>query len=205
MERIKGGIKLKVVFLDVDGVLKPYYAQKRFDLDLQELPKKLTEELGIDYTIYDRYFLGSAVADWDKGAMERLRTILVETNAKIVVSSDWRREELPYQMRDFLRIWDLHEYWYADNEYFNKESMKDATEYVKKKDEGKDIELNTRAVEILDFVYKHKEITNFVAIDDIDLSNYLDGHFVETLNVISPEQTKKAIEILNDDSLTLKR
>jgi len=196
---------LKVVFLDVDGVLKPYYAKGRFEVDREELQKKLTKQLGIDYMIYDRYDIASAFADWNKDAVERIRNILAETNAKIVVSSDWRSKKLPYRMRDFLRIWDLHEYWYADNEYFNKESMKDAIEYVKKKDEGRNIEPNERAVEILDFVFKHKEITNFVAIDDIDLSKYLEDHFVGTVNVINTEQMKRAIEILNDDSLTLKR
>lgn len=196
---------LKVVFLDVDGVIKSYHAQERFEVDREELQKKLTKDLGVDYMIYDRYDLASAAVDWDKGAMEKIRTILVETNAKIVVSSDWRRKELPYKMRDFLRIWDLHEYWYADNEYFDEESMKDAIEYVKKKNEGRNIEPNRRAVEILDFVYKHKEITNFVAIDDIDLRRYLEGHFVGTLNLINIGQMRKAIEILNDDSLALKR
>lgn len=196
---------MKVVFLDIDGVLKPYYAKGRFEVDREELQKKLTKELGVDYMIYDRYTLASVVADWYKDAVERIRNILVETNAKIVVSSDWRSKELPYKMRDFLRIWNLHEYWYADNEYFNEESMKDAIEYVKKKDEGKDVQPNERAVEIMDFVFKHKEITNFVAIDDIDLSKYLGDHFVGTYNVIHTGQMKRAIEILNDGSLTLKR
>lgn len=205
MGKIRGGIKLKVIFLDVDGVLKPYYAKGRFEVDMDELRKRFTRELGVDYTIYDRYDVASASEDWYEGAVERIRNILVETNAKIVVSSDWRSKEQPYKMRDFLRIWGLHEYWYADNEYFNMESMKDAIEYVKKKDEGKDIELNRRAVEIIDFVLKHKEITNFVAIDDIDLTKYLEGHFVGTYNVIGTWQVKKAIEILNDDSLTIKR
>ena len=53
---------------------------------------------------------------------------------------------------------------------------------------------------ILDFVFNHKEITNFVAIDDLNLSDELDGHFVQTDNLINDEQMQKCIEILKGNS-----
>lgn len=77
---------------------------------------------------------------------------------------DWRSTDLPYKVRDFLSIWDMGKYWYADT-------------------------------------IDYKEITNFVAIDDMDLSLALDKHFVKTYNVINDEQMKKCIEILNSNDL----
>lgn len=48
-------------------------------------------------------------------------------------------------------------------------------------------------------MFNHKDITNFVAIDDMDLSIGLEKKFVHTYNVINDEQMKKCIEILNSD------
>lgn len=51
------------------------------------------------------------------------------------------------------------------------------------------------ALEILDYVYIHKEITNYVVMN---ISVGLDGHFVKTENLINDDQAEKCIEILND-------
>ena len=127
---------MKVVFLDIDGVLQPYNSGKRFEVDRVEVQKKLTKELGVDYMKYYEYDVAAVALDWDTDAVERIRNILVKTDSKIVVSSDWRdkpkdyhydpfhREYLPYKVRDFLEIWDLGKYWYADNLYFDEEMMK---------------------------------------------------------------------------------
>jgi len=193
---------MKVVFLDIDGVLQPYNSRQRFEIDKVELQKDLTKQLGVDYMVYDEYDVAAAVVDWDEDAVERIRNILVKTGAKIVISSDWRCKRLPNKVKDFLKIWDLDQYWYADNAYFDEELMKDTIEYLKNKFVGRDF-FNYRAVEIMDYVFKHKEITNYVSIDDMNMSEYLGDHFVKTNNLINDEEMEKAIKILNDDTLTV--
>lgn len=210
---------MKVVFLDIDGVLQPYNSKRRFEVDMVEVQKDLTKKLGIDYMKYYKYDVAAAALDWDTDAVERIRNILVKTDSKIVVSSDWRdkyidpdsylynlhnRDYLPYKVRDFLEIWDLGKYWYADNLYFNEEKMKDTIEHMKKKlGDGK--YFRSRVIEIMDFLLKHKEITNYVVIDDMDMSTCIGDHFVKTDNLIKDEDMEKAIKILNDDSLIIKR
>ena len=57
--------------------------------------------------------------------------------------------------------------------------------------------IDYRQVEIIDYLFRHQEITNFVAIDDRDLEMALKGHFVETNNLINYDQMVSCIEILN--------
>lgn len=54
-----------------------------------------------------------------------------------------------------------------------------------------------RVIEIMDYLNLHKDITNFVAIDDMDLSKGIEGHFVKTHNIIDDNQMEECIEILN--------
>ena len=61
------------------------------------------------------YAVDHCGADWNEQAVARLKYILDETNAKIIISSDWRSHELPNKMLDLLRIHNLDKYWYADN------------------------------------------------------------------------------------------
>ena len=186
---------MKVIFLDIDGVLQPYKAENRFGKDRIALREQLSKEKGIDYSIYNEYDVAACALDWDKKAVERLLKIITETGAKIVVSSDWRSERLPYKVRDLLSIWDMGKYWYADTVDYDEEKMKNTIEYIKTKNPEKKY-IGYRNVEILDFVFNHKDITNFVAIDDMDLSIGLENNFVHTYNVINDEQTEKCIEIL---------
>ena len=80
--------------------------------------------------------------------------------------------------------------------------MKETRDYIKEKMKGK--YCSYRAVEILDYVRKHEEITNYVAIDDMDLLDELEEHFVKTKNLINNEQAEKCIEILNDKKLDIR-
>lgn len=192
---------MKVIFLDIDGVLQPYKSENRFEIDRKALRERLSKELNIDYTIYNEYDVAACYADWDKEAVERIKKIIKETDAKIVISSDWRSKELPNKMKDFLKIWNMDQYWGGENDDIDEEKMKEAIEYVKSRENP---HWSYRAIEILDYVYKHKEITNYVAIDDMDISVGLDGHFVKTENLINDEQVEKCIEILNDERLEIK-
>lgn len=204
--------KYKVIFLDIDGVLQPYDSEKRFEyrrkFGLESLQQKLTDELGTDYFQYDEYDVAACYCDWDKSAINRIKRILDETGAKIVISSDWRNRKLPNKMKDFLKIWNMEEYWIADNCYYYSVLDKDVSElqkeidYVKRRKEELNKQyLDNRSVEILHYVNMNDNIINYVAIDDRDLSELPDGHFVKTYNIINDEQTNKVIELLNTPSI----
>lgn len=202
--------KIKVIFLDIDGVLQPYSSEKRFDYQdkygLESLQQKLTDELGRDYFQYDKYDVAACYCDWDKNSVDRIKRILDETGAKIVISSDWRNKKLPNKMKDFFKIWDMEDYWYADNCYYYNELDKENFEiqkvidYVNMRKEKFNRQcFDKRSVEILHYINMNKNIINYVAVDDRNLCELPEGHFVKTYNFITDEQTDKVIQLLNEN------
>ena len=195
---------MKVIFLDIDGVLQPYNSRNRFNNDLEALKQKLSQKYNTDYSIYDSYDVGACYYDWDKNAVERIKLIVKETGAKIVISSDWRSEELKNKMKDFLKIWDMEQYWIGDTETAfdgEKVTMQEIYKYINIITPN----LSYREIEIIDYVYNHKDITNYVVLDDMDFSEILKQHFVKTRNLINDEQANSCIKILNDNHLKIKR
>ncbi|MCD7949582.1 MAG: hypothetical protein LUG12_04895 [Erysipelotrichaceae bacterium] len=217
---------MKVIFLDIDGVLQPYNSRNRFETNLEMLSKYLSVRYQRDYTIYNKYDVGACFLDWDKDAVKRIKTILNATNARIVMSTGWRSAEfsyrLPYKMIDLLYLWNMEKYWIGETdsesgyrhflqeryeeshkefnmeEYENlgKDNMKNAKVYVKR------YEVNPwgREVEIIDFLLNHEDITNYVVIDDMYLKKELfAGHFVQTDYLINDENMFECIRILNSN------
>lgn len=176
---------MKVIFLDIDGVLQPYSSGKRFKIDRKALVSELSKKYNIDYSIYDEYDAAAAYCDWDKDGVKRIKKILKKTNAKIVISSSWRSEKTPNKMRDFLRFYDLDKYLIGQTRKYSDITEKD--NYKK---------YHYRVIEILDYLEKHQDITSYVVIDDMDLSIGLENHFVETNNIINDNQMKECIRIL---------
>ena len=141
----------KVIFLDIDGVIA---LDKQFMTNRTKYAAKneLANKLRIPY-------------GFDPGAVKVLNEILDETDATIVLSSDWRFH------------WDLEEL----DEIFKFNGVKKSPEFVTHKLKRKmssDLE-DDRAHQIIDFKRKHN-LTNWVAIDDLDLSFSLGDHFFLT-------------------------
>lgn len=171
---------MKVVFLDIDGVLQPYNVPLRFDnLSIKKIDE-LSRKWDVDYSKYNINEISSVYYDWDELAIARLKYILKETNARIIMSSEWRSKEQLYKMRDLLRIHYLGDYWACDNVIL---------------DNGKDV-VENRALEIKNSLSKYP-VDNFVILDDMKgLEEYYPDNTVITDNTISLNDTTKCVRIL---------
>ena len=155
-------MKKSVVFLDIDGVLQPEYAQKRFKYDLDELRDTLAQKYeNPAYRHYDKYDLGAVFYDWDQASVENLKLLLKKTNAEIVLSSSWRKFNPIDVLKNYFRLHDLDAY---------------IVDYAPILDKA------TRAVEVETYLNAHPEISHFLILDDIDFgfSAQFPHHFVQT-------------------------
>lgn len=137
---------MKIIFLDVDGVLNSWLRGKPMCLS--------------------------------KGCLRRLKYLVDQTGAQIVLSSSWR--EFPEATRKLQRV----------------------LSYRGMKFIGQTPILNHRDLEINVWLKEHEEVSEFVILDDIDFFSgdpTLIKHFVHTNGDIglSDNDVKKAIEILN--------
>lgn len=157
---------MKVIFLDNDGVICLAHNwgsryKKRVAADRN--PHMDSNLQNVEYR-FDNF---------DTKAIEVLNEILKKTDAEIVVSSDWR----------------LHATLEELGKYYLSQGIIKApiaiTSSVEDIDPGAwnllryraDLELE-RSIEILDWLDKHPEVTNWVAVDDLNMSvNYLSGLF----------------------------
>ena len=129
---------MKVIFLDHDGVIC-----------LQsECGGRFDNSEGLD-SIFDKF---------NTGAIKVLNEILAETDAEIVVSSDWRFHVDLATMQELYKVRGI---------------IKSPIAYTGSLIIGKsvsDLELNRQA-EIKDWLLKHPEVTHWVAIDDMNMSD----------------------------------
>ena len=174
---------MKVVFLDIDGVLQPYSSENRFyeiNRQAKELVNSLSIKYGVDYAKYCIYDILAVYYDWNKEAVERLKYVLKESKARIIISSDWRNKKQPEKMHDLLRIHDLDKYWLADNCI-----IKDANSLSE-----------IRFLEINDSL-KRYPIDNFVILDDMKaLEKYFPNNAVITYDYMSVSNMNECIKIL---------
>ena len=198
---------MKIVFLDIDGVLQPARSRKRFEHinEIEEVASRLearnpdyeyrayvTAEQGPHGTPYSRnirrYNLAAVYFDWSKSAVAYFTDILQKSDAKIVISSDWR-DEGEYAIKLFLSVYGLDKYYYGlvdasyyvsvGDRYIKRDfpRQKQAEKYFQSiRPEG--VYFDSRASEIRDYLDQHPEVTSYVAIDDRNLGFPVDGHFV---------------------------
>ena len=186
---------MKIIFLDIDGVLNGY---NKWNLLGWKIVKKINYKPLILF--YKRYYQPFTIHE---SKVKRLAKIINKTNAKVVMSSSWKHGwwNTPYkdQFDDQKRLTDL----------LNKYNIKiiDITP-----------NLQTRGEEINSWLINHPNVTNFVILDDeiSDMEMYMtDKRLIQTSNVpynevvmgnkyedvgLKNKHVKKAIKILMEEA-----
>lgn len=184
---------MKVIFLDNDGVIcltsnwggrsKKWAKYRSANPDSSRVMK--------DAPVFVRF------DDFDKKAVRILNSILEETSAEIVVSSDWKLHATLKELGDYYQSQGIikRPIDVTPNNYFGKYELE-----------------MTRCSEIKDWLEKHPEVTHWVAVDDLDLSEKfgpISGHSNGGLKnfVLTPKSSEgikqsgikeKIIRFLND-------
>ena len=80
---------MKVIFLDIDGVLYPCFSRRTSCFHAEAVRSRLQNE-GISTEGITDWDLCSVVCGFQKAAVERLRRLCEQSNAKIVLETSWK-------------------------------------------------------------------------------------------------------------------
>lgn len=150
----------KIIFLDIDGCLRPVHGRRGFDQGIRTM---LVEGVRVPLLGDGEAKAGLIGLDFWPQALRALRHIVQKTEARIVLSSDWRKApELVEGINGQLK----------ENRM---PPLFDCTPDLDKVSEGVVKALHgsfreKRCKEIRKWLRQHPKVTRFVAIDDIDLS-----------------------------------
>ena len=162
---------MKVIFLDNDGVICLSTEWGGRYKKQQKAGRKLSQSVG-SLDVQYRF------DNFNKKAIAILNSIIEETGAEIVVSSDWKRWATVDELGD-----------YYESQGIIKRPI-DATAFCRDlyNDGGaahlKDEDINwnrtwmleqERHVEILEWLQRHPEVTHWVAIDDLNMAKNYDN------------------------------
>jgi len=150
----------KIIFLDIDGCLRPLHGRKGFDTQVRTM---MVEGVKVPLLGAGEAKAGLIGLDFWPQALRALRHIVAKTEARIVLSSDWRKAP------------ELMEGINGQLEEHRMPELFDATPDLDKGGEGVLKSLHgsfreKRCKEIRKWLSKHPKIERWCAIDDIDLS-----------------------------------
>ena len=138
---------MKVIFLDHDGVVclsTEWGGRSKKKLKyLKEYPG--TEKVPVEFRL----------DNFNKKAVDVLNDILKQTGAEIVVSSDWKGHATLEELKEMYIKYGVIKspIDITPNHYFGRYELE-----------------MTRCSEIKDWLEEHPEVTHWVAVDDLDLS-----------------------------------
>ena len=147
---------MKVIFLDHDGVicLEQNWGSR------SKKKKALGQPAdGAEWPVDCRF------DNFDKKSIDLLNTILEETCAEVVVSSDWKRYATVSEMGDYYDSQGISKRPIAFTESVRDSSLIDKIDFNQYSETAE----VTRHLEILQYLQDHPEITNWVAVDDLHM------------------------------------
>lgn len=165
---------MKIIFQDIDGVLYPCIERSRLKMSGDRIKAKLIAMDSFYQDANARDLLAS-YEGFDKEAMIRLKRLVDETGAYIVISSSWR---FMHSLKDFKQMFHIH-------------GLKDAV-----------IDIVPMASSFLKepsieaYLQAHLDIDDYVILDDINMESYFPGHCVVCPDVFDEECLEKALQIL---------
>jgi hypothetical protein len=142
-----------IIFLDIDGVLTTMYEYNKSRKKFWD-KYELAHELKMPYS-------------FNSGCVNIFNEILKKTDADIVLSSDWRTH------------WTLQE---LNNIFKFNKVIKSPIGVTEVHPTSMSYLERNRGREITMYLEKHPNITTYVIVDDLDLSEFVPiGHFVRTI------------------------
>ena len=142
----------KTIFLDIDGVLATHTEFMRSTRKFRD-KFELAKELSLPYP-------------FNKKCVEVFNEILDETNAEIVLSSDWR---IHWNLEELDKIFKFNDVKKSPIDITGKKYVS-ITNYA-----------HNRVLEINEYKEKN-DVGTFVVIDDMDLDLYFIDNFIKTKN-----------------------
>lgn len=187
---------MDIIFLDIDGVMQPFTNTRRIKCNCEEVVKYIAEKLNDDsFYEMNEFDVAAVYLDWEKEAIDNLKTLIKERDAKIVLSTGWRYMGYENLVKLF-RIHDLDQYIIGETPRY--EDIEDVEEKYKEFLPEHVLMMFhfTRVIEILEYVNTN-HIENYVVLDDINMTRELKEHFVHIEDgYFHKEYLKKALEIL---------
>lgn len=182
LEIVKGFPTHNVLFLDFDGVMQPDY-DKSHEMPSDEFcalrawaAEKYEDEGFLQVGNDD---IAAALRDWTNEAVESIRRIVEEGDARIVISSSWRFYDEDDNLRCLLKLRGLDRYFAGALSRSHSLEREDAMRL---------------------YLAQHpRSVRNYVAVDDAKLVG-LDDHFVRIRKgSIQEEDAEKALLVLSGE------
>lgn len=166
---------IKVLFLDIDGVLNVPAAELgyRYGLGLK-IERYFKDEDNTPPFHRNTY-------TWCPSSLYNLYRIIEETGTKVVISSTWRRGKSLEHMKSWFKV------------DFLKDAVIGKTPIINEKQRGD---------EIAYWLSEHKEVTNFAVVDDDSDMDAVRKHFFKTDGFIGLDwrTADKVIKHLNKEN-----
>lgn len=159
---------MKVIFLDIDGVIMPLGSHEYLRMDAQTFKALCVKEHPAlaDVSAYD---LAAAEWDWYPRATKHIRQLVEQTQAKIVITSSWRIARTLHELQLLFSLHGLGD------------AVLDVTVDTGKKEE-----------EIQMYLWGYPEIEQYVVIDDMDMRRSFHEHFIHVRDKYFTEENRDA-------------
>ena len=156
------------IFLDIDGVINPSRKKNSYCLDYN-LPNVLAKKLNHPkIATLNAYLVNQVYYCFSKESIQLLKQLIEKYDAQIIITSSWRIVYSLEQLQAMFDIFDLGKYII-----------------------GTTPSISPRTKAIQNYL-REKHVTSYVILDDFDMSNVFDYHFIYVRNVFIEQDFKKA-------------